>query len=295
HCYVDYLISNTGTASAPASTTYLYVLVATETYTKVASDSTGALASGASRWDRFTYRTTGAHKFKVCADGPKAISESNETNNCRTEWLTCTEVKKQDLAYIYSTDTTSANSYKSLLDANGYSTTLIQMSDVATTDFSKYDAIIAGSDTGSMSSWGDSASVSAVKDSYKPIIGLGEGGYALFGQLKLSTGHPNGWHGDENSIYVVDTSHTIFKTPNAIPIPKSRVIRLYTSTQHVGIYLQEIPSNIVVLGREVGSTTHYPLTLERNKYLLWGFTASPKSMTRVSRGLFINVVSDMTD
>jgi uncharacterized repeat protein (TIGR01451 family) len=97
HCYVDYLISNTGTASAPASTTYLYVLVATETYTKVASDSTGALASGASRWDRFTYRTTGAHKFKVCADGPKAISESNETNNCRTEWLTCPELVKPDL------------------------------------------------------------------------------------------------------------------------------------------------------------------------------------------------------
>ena len=199
------------------------------------------------------------------------------------------------MAYIHSTDTASANSYKSLLDANGYSTTLIPMSNVATTDFSKYDAILAGSDTGSMSSWGDSASVSAVKDSYKPIIGLGEGGYALFGQLKLSTGHPHGWHGGENSIYVVDTSHTIFKTPNAIAIPKSKIIRLYTSTQHVGIFLPAIPSNIAVLGREVESTSHYPLTLERNKYLLWVFTVSPTSMIEVGKDLFINVVSYMTD
>ena len=291
YCYVDYLISNTGTVSALASTAYLYV-----DGKKVASDSTSALAPGASRWDRFTaYRTTGTHTYKVCADGSNAISESNEANNCRTEKLTCPEAKKPDLAYIYSTDTSSANSYKSLLDANGYSTTLIPMSDVATTDFSKYDAIITGSDTGSMSSWGDSASVSAVKDSYKPIIGLGEGGYALFGQLKLDTGHPQGWHGDKNSIYVVDTSHTIFKTPNAIVIPKSKIIRLYTSTQHVGIYLPAIPSNIAVLGREVESTSHYPLTLERNKYLLWGFTASPVGMTGVGKDLFINVVSYMTD
>ena len=84
YCYVDYLISNTGTASVSASTTYLYV-----DGKKVASDSTGALATGASRWDRFTYRATSTHTFKVCADGPNAISESNEANNCRTEKLTC--------------------------------------------------------------------------------------------------------------------------------------------------------------------------------------------------------------
>jgi parallel beta-helix repeat protein len=90
YCYVDYLISNTGTTSAAASTTYLYVYDK-----KVASDSTSALASGASRWDRFTYRATGSHTFKVCADGPNAISETNEVNNCRTEELTCPE--KPDL------------------------------------------------------------------------------------------------------------------------------------------------------------------------------------------------------
>jgi hypothetical protein len=202
--------------------------------------------------------------------------------------------EKPDLAYLYSTDTTSANSYKSLLDANGFSTTLIPMSNVATTDFSKYAAIISGSDTGSMSNWGNSASVSAVRNSHKPIIGLGDGGYALFGQLKLDTGHPHGWHGNENRIYI-ETQHAVFKTPNAIAIPKSKIIRAYTSTQHVGIHLPTIPSNIVVLGREVESTNHYLLTLERDKYLLWGFSASPASMTDAGKNLFINVVSYMTD
>jgi parallel beta-helix repeat protein len=84
YCYVDYRISNSGPVSAAASTTCLYV-----DDKKVASDSTSSLAAGASRWDRSTYRTTGTHTYKVCADGPNTISETNEANNCRTEELTC--------------------------------------------------------------------------------------------------------------------------------------------------------------------------------------------------------------
>jgi rhodanese-related sulfurtransferase len=71
YCYVYYLISNTGTVNAAASTTYLYV-----DDKKVASDSTGALAAGVSRWDMFTaYRTTGTHTYKVCADGPNIVEQ----------------------------------------------------------------------------------------------------------------------------------------------------------------------------------------------------------------------------
>ena len=196
-----------------------------------------------------------------------------------------------NIAYIYSTDTPSANSYKSLLDANSYSTTIIPMGDVVTTDFLRYGAIIIGSDT--EDSWGDPASVSAINNPGKPIIGLGEGGYAFFGQLNLDTGSPHGWHGSEKSIYVVDSTHTIFNTPNAITIPPDKNITLYTTTSHVGIYLLSIPPNVVALGRETDHASHYPLTLENNRYLLWGFTASPADMTATSRDLFINVVSYM--
>jgi phosphodiesterase/alkaline phosphatase D-like protein len=191
------------------------------------------------------------------------------------------------IAHIYSTDDTGANSYKSLLEDNGYSVTLIAMSDVATTDFSTYDLIIVDSDTGS---WDDPASVSAVDGSANPIIGLGEGGYDFFGQLGLNTGRPHGWHGSNNSIYIVDTSHPIFNMPNSITIPEDTIIQLYTTTNHVGIDLPSIPENVVVLGREADEVEHYPLTLENDRYLFWGFTASPESMTQVGKDLFLNVV-----
>lgn len=197
------------------------------------------------------------------------------------------------VAYIYSSDTTSAYSYKSLLDSNGFSTTLISMCNVDVTDFSEYSVIIMGSDTGYLSSWDDDTSVSNVEESDKPIIGLGEGGYAFFGHLKLETGHPNGWHGDEKSVYIMDSQNTIFLMPNEITIPRDKILQLYTSSGHVGIYLPSIPSNIIVLAREAHDKNHYSLTLEKDKYLLWGFTASPDSMTNVGSNLFINVVNYM--
>ena len=200
--------------------------------------------------------------------------------------------EKSNLAYIYSADAASAESYKSLLDVNEYPTTLIPMGNVANMDFSEYGAIIAGSDTGYLSNWGDSISVGVIYNSGKPTIGLGEGGYALFGQSDLSTGWPNGWHGSKSGIRVVDPTHPIFNTP--ITIPTDELIELYTASEHVGIHFSEVPPNVVVLGRETDDFDHYPLTLEDEKHLLWGFTASPDDMTQVGQDIFINVVDYMT-
>ncbi len=164
---------------------------------------------------------------------------------------------------------------------------LILSSNIATTDFSKYDLIIIGNDISTPSE----SDISKISNSAKPIIGLGEGGYSFFGGLGLKTGSPNGWHGSENSIYMVDKAHTVFNKPNSITIPTNNILQLYSSTGHVGIYLSSVPSNVIVLGRENTDTTHYSFTLENSKYLLWGFTASPTSMTQTGKDLFINSVT----
>jgi hypothetical protein len=203
--------------------------------------------------------------------------------------------EKPDLAYIYSTDTTSANSYKSLLDANGYSTTLLPMSDVATTDFSKYGLIIVGGDTGSGYHWGDAASVSAIQDSEKSIIGIYSGGASLFQELGLSTNWGHGMFFTESGIYVVKPNHTIFKSPNAILVPPDKIVQLYSAPCSVlGEYASSLSPEVLLLGRSETYTGHYPLVQE-GQNVFWGFTASPESMTGVGKDLFINVVSYMTD
>jgi len=197
------------------------------------------------------------------------------------------------VAYIFSSDTASADSYKSLLQDNGYSATLIPMSEVATTDLSIYDLIIVGNDTGFKYEWGDSASVSAIQNSEKPIIGLGFGGACLFQQMGLSInwGHGMLWTG--SSIYVVEPEHDIFNSPNPISVPADHIVQLYSpSCTVLGEYAPALSANVTLLGHDVSYTEHYPLVQE-GQSLLWGFTAAPDSMTQVGKDLFINVVDYM--
>lgn len=193
-------------------------------------------------------------------------------------------------AYVYSTDTTSANDFKSFLDAGGCVTTLIDMSSVSGTSFLSYDVIIIGSDTGNLGTWGDSASVNVINDSGRPILALGEGGYAFLGKLSLSTGYPNGWHGTLTQIYVVDPHHPVFHHPVPIPIPPDNILTVYSSTNSVGIYLPVIPPDIFPIGREVADTNHYTILQEKGKYFFWGFTGTSTDMTAEGQDLFMNIM-----
>ena len=195
------------------------------------------------------------------------------------------------IAYIYSNDVSLANDFKTFLEANGYTVDLVSMSQATTWDYNQYCLILIGSDTGYLDDWGDPDTVSAINNSGKPIIGLGEGGYAFFGKLGLTIGWPHGWHGSGTQIYVVDPSHRIFNWPNKIDIPPDKILNIYTSTRHVGIHLPSPPPDVVLLGRESYDTSHYILVQEKGRYLIWGFTKGPTMMTQTGKDLFINIIN----
>ena len=108
------------------------------------------------------------------------------------------------VAYIWLNDLTTAVAYQNLLQANSYSVELVHMDDVATTLWSRYNLIMIGPETGDGPNWGTPAAVGALQQYATPILGLGEGGYAFFGQVKLDIGYPNGWHGVETFTYAMD-------------------------------------------------------------------------------------------
>ena len=103
---------------------------------------------------------------------------------------------KSDIAYVYKYDTAAANDFKALLTSVGFGVDLIPQSAVTATNFTTYTAIIVADDTGSLDQWGAGLSqVLPITSSSKPMIGLGEGGYAFFGQTGSPIGWPHGWHG----------------------------------------------------------------------------------------------------
>lgn len=196
-----------------------------------------------------------------------------------------------DAAYIYSTDPTNAYSYQTVLNSIGWQTTLIEMADVATTDFSPYDIILIGSNSGHTTDWGDATSVNAIVNSNKPILGFGEGGYAFFGKLSLNIGYANGGHGSGDNMFVVQPNHTIFNSPNSITIPGDSVIQLYSTTSpQVNIYVPSAIPEVTLLGRVPTLPHHYLILQEQTQYFLWGFDDSPSSMTQTGTDLFKNII-----
>ncbi|MEJ2737900.1 MAG: hypothetical protein P8189_30825, partial [Anaerolineae bacterium] len=195
------------------------------------------------------------------------------------------------VAFFYRSNTEAAESFRSLLMRYGCPTTLIGIDDVETAVLDFYDVIIVASDAGYASTWQDTQFVATLEGSGKPVIGLGEGGYNFFGVLDLWIGRPNGGHGSKNNIEVVDPNCSLFSTPYSVDIPENRALQLYTETSHIGIYLwPTIPETVTVLASEVNDVGYFPLVMEHNRYLLWGFMESPLKMTEVGKILFVNVV-----
>ncbi len=102
------------------------------------------------------------------------------------------------LVYIYSTDESAANDFKSFLQSKGYRVDLINQENIILTDFATYDAILIGRETGSTSEWGDDPGIQAgmLQSTGRPILGFGEGGYAFFGKIDLMIGYDNGAHSE---------------------------------------------------------------------------------------------------
>jgi hypothetical protein len=195
------------------------------------------------------------------------------------------------VAYIFLYNDEAAESFRSLLEAYGCPTTLIRLDDFPGAPLDSYDLIIIASDTQSAPVWNDPNTVAMIEDSGKPVVGLGAGGYDFFGLLGLTIGKPYGAHGSNNSIEVVDPNSSLFSAPYSIEIPDDRVLQLYTETNDIAIYLwPTIPETVTALASEANNSGYYPLVMEHNRYLLWGFREPPEKMTEVGKTLFINVV-----
>lgn len=210
---------------------------------------------------------------------------------------------KAKVAYIYYGDTHDAYSFKSLLDDNGLSTNLINVSTITAETFAGYDLIIIGHNTGYDVTWrGSDLQVSIINNTNLPIIGLGNGGYTFFGSdgLHLRIGYDWGNSSfSKTEIDVINSSHDIFNTPNDIP---SGTIQLYASgwTGDMGVFLRQkvyylnmtiVPGNIEIFGKVPGSLNRYCLLNQDYRYFLWGFIEPRGRMTDLGTNLFINVVN----
>ena len=196
-----------------------------------------------------------------------------------------------NIAYVFYGNDVDANAFKGLLasSAPAYSVDLIPLASVLATDFSLYDMTIIADDTGSLNTWGTpadwAAQVAKIKLPNKPILGIGEGGYAFFGKLGQFIGWPQGWHGPQTSALNAGTppAGTIF---GGLLSPAT----LYSApVNSVGIYLNKVPADAFPIGLEPATQDHADQIMQ-GCHFLWGNSGSPSLMTGDGKTLFLNYV-----
>lgn len=195
------------------------------------------------------------------------------------------------IAYVLRADTSIAGEFKTLLEAAGFTVQLVRCDAAGGTDFSVFDEILIGDDTGDLNTWcGDSAGAAHIASAGKPVIGLGEGGYAFFGKLGKGIGWPNGWHGPLDAVKPLATTLGYFHTPTDFGSPVPSPLTLYdVAINAVSIYTPTAPTSTPVFALEPVDQLHAPLIGEECNQL-WGFSGGPNQMNGDGKNLFVNAV-----
>ncbi len=229
--------------------------------------------------------------------------------------------------YLYSEDSATAQSFVDLLNADDFDATAVQVeaaewpytiflplvlrnqggsgvaaSDAglaAVPDFSAYDLIIVGPKTGIGKNWSpESGLATAIANSGLPVVGIGTGGHALFGELGLDIGYPAGEKISARDVRVADygDSQPFYVNPNTISIPGDEVLTLYSAAQDgLAISLAErLPQGVRVAALTDG-TDRFPIATSGDRYLFWGLEGSPDTMTTTGQELFLNALWQLVD
>jgi hypothetical protein len=194
-------------------------------------------------------------------------------------------------AFIYDTDLTQAQQYKTLLEARGVHITLIPLSSITlSTSFVPYELIIVGYDTGNLTTWGNVNQLLAVVLSGKPVLGIGVGGYTFFGKLSSPIGYPAGEQvTGVSSVVAVNPSDPLFNTPYKIALTSGEVQVFTAPANPFEIPVAQPNSKLYPLGSVPNAATQMDI-IQSGRFLLWGFGAGPTYLSSDGIKLFTNTV-----
>lgn len=273
-----------------ATQTALTQTAAAQQATQGAADSTATAQAGVVA---AATATAAAQTAQAATATAQAVAGATATVQAAA---TQTASAPRKIAYIYTSDTNTAGNFQALLQGNNYQVTLVAQDAILTTDFSTFQAIVIGPDTGQDQNWGDQDGNQAnnLVTTGLPILGVGEGGYAFFGRAGMAIGWDKGSKANGTDIFVADPGSAIWSEPNKVDIPGNSLLTLYKSSQpFVAISVTAPQPDLVLIGRQSDDPTHFPLIVQGGKFLLWGFSAGPSAMDTLGQQVFVNVLNSL--
>jgi serine/threonine protein kinase len=283
-------------AAASQTAVVVQATQAALTQTAVAQQGTQAAANATATAQAGAAAAATATAAAQTAQAATATAQAgaNQTATAQAA-ATQTASAPRQIGYIYGTDAQTAGDFQALLQGNNYQVTLLPQNVILTTDFTPFQALVVGPDTGQDQNWGDQGGSQAnrLASTGLPILGVGEGGYAFFGRIALAIGYDKGVKANGTDILVADPNSPIWSKPNKIDIPSNHTLTLYNSSQPFAAITAAPQSGLTLIGSDVNDSTQFPLIAQGNKYLLWGFSAGPSAMNALGQQAFINALNSL--
>jgi Mg-chelatase subunit ChlD len=232
----------------------------------------------------------GAYAVKAYGIGTSNFGEHFERRRLSSFYV------RPCVAYIYNTDIQSAASYEGLLENNGFAVDLLHTTQTTATQWSQYNLVVVGNDTGQAYTWfGGPSGAAAIVQYGSHVIGNGEGGSSFFHQLGLNIDWGGaGVNSNSTSAQPVDTAHAAWNTPYPVPIV-GRQVQLYAKATIAVETYGPAAVPILRIGRDPASQLYFPIAQQTDDkgnilpYLLWGWYASPRFMTTAGQWTYVNL------
>jgi hypothetical protein len=197
-------------------------------------------------------------------------------------------------AYIMQDGLDTALNYEALLEGRGgWSVDILTFPDVCKTNFDPYSLILIGPETGSDYDFDDPDVAGCLAQWFKPFIGLGEGGAALFDDFDLFTSYGQTWFSSNNNVYPVAPATAFWNEPFFIDTREAPLVQLYPKPLlELGVYIPQAMKTVLPIAREEKDLDHYPVVLETRtgqEFVFWGYNAGPQAMTEDGEKLLLNL------
>jgi len=272
-------------AAQTAAAQWALQTAAAQSVAQTAAAQTAAAQTAAAQW---ALQTAAAQSAAQTAAVQTAVA------------LTAAPVERRAV-YVYRDNSDLAGDYRAFLQSQDYEVDMVPMADIFDTNFSTYQVILIGPDTGASLSdagnpWGDSDESQAnfIAAANRPVIGLGQGGSLFFEALNLFIRYSQSGTGNGRDVYIPNPAAPYWITPAAIDIPADQVLRLYDDdSRFVAVLLSTPAAEVTPVARQADNLERYPIIQQGTRFLLWGFDASPNHLSSQGRRTLANILRNL--
>ncbi|MES2776949.1 MAG: hypothetical protein V4722_22420 [Bacteroidota bacterium] len=202
---------------------------------------------------------------------------------------------ENSIAYIYKGDNKDGLAFKTLLEGNKCAVTLISKNDIASVDFAGYKMIVLDNNTDVAEGgthWTD-VETNKLKDVKKPMLLIGIGGLQFAEKIGNTSRYGNAAQWNDKGFLVGDNTSKLYTTPKRIDIPASSAgIHLYnTAVPGCGQHIApgSILNGNIYVGKFFTAADYYPVTVERNRYMNFGFQKGVSEMNQTGKDFIVNL------